>query len=143
MSIMTMVTMMIGTIVFGKVSDVAARRKVFVFGASALMAVSIAIPLVVPMVGAMYAYAVLVGIGYGAYVSVDMALMIDVLPSTGDAGKDLGVLNIASNIPQTLVPLFAAGLLAMFGGNYAVIFVYAIVGVLVSSLCIFPIKSVR
>ncbi|MFT4306768.1 MAG: MFS transporter [Microbacterium sp.] len=143
MSILTMITMMVATVVFGKVSDATGRRKIFVFGSSALMAVAIAIPLVVPTTMSMYIYAFLVGIGYGAYTSVDLALMIDVLPSAGSVGKDLGVLNLASNIPQILVPILAALLLSMFGGNYAVIFIYAIVGVVVSSLLVFPIKSVR
>lgn len=143
MSILTMITMMIATVVFGKLSDATGRRKAFVFGSSALMAVAIAVPLVVPTTMSMYVYAFLVGIGYGAYTSVDLALMIDVLPSAGSVGKDLGVLNLASNIPQILVPILAALLLSMFGGNYTVIFIYAIVGVVVSSLLVFPIKSVK
>ncbi|MFT4228192.1 MFS transporter [Micropruina sp.] len=142
MSILTMITMMISTVLFGRLSDSTGRRKIFVFGSSALMAIAIAVPMVVPTTMSMYIYAFLVGIGYGAYTSVDLALMIDVLPSSGTIGKDLGVLNLASNIPQILVPILAAFLITLFG-NYVVIFVYAIVGVIVSSLLVFPIKSVK
>src|SRR5699024_7185539 len=102
-----------------------------------------AVPLAAPTAGAMIVYAVLVGIGYGAYMSVDLALMIDVLPSTGDIGKDLGILNVASNIPQTLTPVVAAVLLGIFAGNYASIFVFAIIAVVFSSFLVFPIKKVR
>lgn len=143
MSILTMVTMMLSTVIFGRLSDVTGRRKMFVFGSSLLMAIAIAVPLVAPSVTSMYIYAVVVGIGYGAYTSVDLALMIDVLPSQGEVGKDLGVLNLASNIPQILVPVIAASLLGAFNHNYAVIFIYAIVAVIVSSLFVFPIKSVK
>src|SRR3546814_2386466 len=55
-------------------------------------------------------YAALIGIGYGAFMSVDMALMTQVLPKAdGEAtGKDLGILTTAVNIPQILSPVFAA-----------------------------------
>ncbi|MFT3943326.1 MAG: MFS transporter [Ancrocorticia sp.] len=142
MSLITMVTMMAGTVFFGRLSDVTGKRKMFVFGSSALMAVAIAIPWIVPTTTSMYIYALLVGIGYGAYTSVDLALMIDVLPSQGDVGKDLGVLNLASNIPQIMVPVIAAFLINLTGG-YSVIFVYAIIGVIISSMLVFPIKSVK
>lgn len=143
MNIIIMVTTMVASIAFGRFSDKIGRRKAFVFAASAIMIVAILIPLLVPTTAAMFLYGVIVGVGYGAYIWVDLALMIDVLPSSGDVGKDLGVLNVATNIPQTLVPILAAVLLGMFGHNYAVIFIYAIIGVILSSLCVFPIKSVR
>ena len=138
----TSVAMVVSTLLFGKLSDVLHRRKALVFLATILMAIAIAVPLVSPTVGAMIVYAVIVGIGYGAYLAVDLALMIDVLPSQGDLGKDLGVLNVASNLPQTLTPVVAAALLGAFAGNYASIFIYAIVAVVLSSLFVLPIKSV-
>lgn len=143
LSIITSVTMVIGTVAFGRLSDVAGRRKIFVFAATVSLAVAVAIPLVVPTAGAMLVYAALAGIGYGAYSAVDLALMIDVLPSQGDLARDLGVLNIASNVPQTLTPLAAAALLGAFGGDYRSIFVYSMVAVAASSLFVLPIKSVR
>lgn len=142
MSIFTMITMMISTVLFGRLSDVTGRRKMFVFGSSAVMAIAIAVPFFIPTTTSMYIYAFVVGIGYGAYTSVDLALMIDVLPSQGEVGKDLGVLNLASNIPQIMVPILAAFLIGLTGG-YSVIFVYAIIGVVLSSLLVFPIKSVK
>lgn len=142
MSILTMITMMVSTVLFGRLSDLTGRRKMFVFGSSAVMAIAIAVPFFIPTTTSMYIYAFVVGIGYGAYTSVDLALMIDVLPSQGDVGKDLGVLNLASNIPQIMVPILAAFLIGLTGG-YSVIFVYAIIGVLVSSMLVFPIKSVK
>ena len=92
---------------------------------------------------AMAVSVIVVGIGYGAYMAVDFALMVDVLPSQGSIGKDLGVLNVASNIPQAITPIVAAGLLGVFAGNYASIYLFAAVAVIISSLLVFPIKSVR
>ena len=54
MSLITMVTMMAGTVFFGRLSDITGRRKMFVFGSSALMAVAIAIPWIVPTTTSMY-----------------------------------------------------------------------------------------
>jgi len=143
LSLASMVTLVIGTLVFGRLSDRLGRRKMFVFTASIVMAFGIAIPLLFPSVPAMIVYSLIVGIGYGAYSAVDVALMIDVLPSQGDAGRDLGVLNVATNIPQALTPVVAAVLLATFAGNYASIFAFAAAMVLLSSVLVFPIRSVR
>lgn len=143
LSLCSMATLIVGTLVFGRLSDKLSRRKVFVFTASVVMALGILIPLFVPTVPALIVYSLVVGIGYGAYAAVDAALMIDVLPSQGDAGKDLGVLNIAANIPQALTPVVAATLLSLFAGNYASIFGFAAFMVLLSSFLVLPIKSVR
>src|SRR3546814_14234586 len=77
----------------------------------------------------MLIYAALIGIGYGAFMSVDMALMTQVLPKAdGEAtGKDLGILTTAVNIPQILSPVFAAWLLSLSGGDYTALFIAAIV----------------
>lgn len=70
-------------------------------------------------------------------------MMVDVLPSSTDAGKDLGILNVASNVPQALTPVIAAALLSVFAYNYQVLFFYAAAAVVLSSLFVLPIKSVK
>lgn len=143
LAVITAVTMVVSTLTAGKLSDKLERRKIFVFSASMFLAGALVIPVVFPNTTGMMVYAALAGLGFGAYSAVDMALMVDVLPSQGDAGKDLGVLNIATNIPQALSPIIAAFLLGTFGGNYAAIFIFAIIMVAASSFLVLPIKSVR
>lgn len=143
LSVVSMLCMIVSTLVFGRISDKTGRRKMFVFVATIVIAAGVLAPVLSPTVGAMFVYTAIVGVGYGAYMAVDLALMIDVLPSQGDVGKDLGVLNIAANVPQALTPPIAALLLGLFAGNYVAIFVYAIVAIVLSSLLVFPIKSVR
>lgn len=46
----------------------------------------------------------LLGLSYGIYAAVDLALVVDVLPNPDDSGKDLGVFNIAQALPQTAAP---------------------------------------
>ncbi len=143
LALITMVTLTTATLLSGKFSDKLGRRKPFVFTATVVMAAALVLPVISPTKSAMIAYAAIAGLGYGVYTAVDMALMVDVLPSSGDAGKDLGVLNVATNIPQAITPVLAAGLLATFGGNYAVLFIFAIIMVFASSFFVLPIKSVR
>lgn len=142
-SLVTSVTMIVSTVIAGRVSDKLRRRKMFVFFATVFMAIALAVPVAFPSQAGFLVYSALIGIGYGAYMAVDMALMVDVLPSQGDAGKDLGVLNVATNIPQAMSPVIAAGLLGAFGGNYASIFIFAIIMVFASSFFVLPIKSVK
>ena len=40
------------------------------------------------------------GLGFGVYVAVDLALVVDVLPDNDNAAKDLGVFNIAGALPS-------------------------------------------
>ena len=44
------------------------------------------------------------GLGFGMFQAVDTALMSEVLPSAKSFAKDLGVVNIAATLPQTLAP---------------------------------------
>ncbi len=58
---------------------------------------------------------VIFGVGYGAYYSVDWALAVDVLPSLDDAGKDMGLWSIASNLPGVLAPALGGAIFSVAG----------------------------
>jgi MFS family permease len=106
------------------------------------MAVSLAIPLISPTVAGMFALAATFGLGYGIYMSVDSALMNEVLPAAEAAGKDLGILNIATTLPQALTPMIVWALIAITG-SYTSVFVAGIVFAIVGALSVLPIRSVR
>lgn len=129
----------------GLLSDAIGRRKPLVFAAGLLMTAAMTVPLLTASIAAMYAYAVLIGIGYGAFMSVDMALMTQVLPKTDgeSTGKDLGILTTAVNIPQILSPVLAAWLLSTFHNDYRALFIAAIAFVFCGTFLVLPIKSVR
>lgn len=148
MSIVTFVALVISGLGSGLLSDRLGRRKPLVFVASLIMAAAVAMPLIVPTVQGMMAYAVLIGLGYGAFMSVDLALMTQVLPKAKageeDAtGKDLGILTTAVNVPQILSPVMAAMLLSATGNSYPALFVVSGIFVLVGSFFVLPIRSVR
>lgn len=128
----------------GWLSDKLGRRKVFVWGSTVLFAIGTVALSQVNSVGAFYVLEAFMGIAYGVYVGVDLALVVDVLPNPDDAGKDLGVFNIANALPQTLAPV-VTGILAYVGAypNFTLVLWVAGAAALIGAVVIFPIKKVR
>jgi len=125
----------------GVLSDRMGRRKPFVIVASVIVAVSAVIPIFAPTVAGALVAVALGGIGFGIYLAVDQALMTQVLPSSTDAGKDLGVLNIAQAGGQVIAPLVASLVIGLAG--YPALYAFAAVMALLAAFAILPIKSVR
>ncbi|AZM53168.1 MFS transporter [Streptomyces sp. WAC 01529] len=120
---------MLATVVVGGVwSDRVGRRKPFVIWAGSLMAAATGLlALWQTWPGAIVA-AALLGVGFGVFTSVDFALMTDVLPSSLDRGKDLGVINIANSLPQVAAPALAAPIVTHLGGYRALYLTAAVIG---------------
>ena len=146
MSTLITAVMLIGALLTtyfcGRISDRTGRRKIFVFVSSLIMAVSLLIPLLLPSLTGMFALAAVFGVGYGIYMSVDTALMNEVLPAADQAAKDLGILNIATALPQAFTPALV-GVLILISGGYAAVFIAGIVFAVLGALTVIPIRSVR
>lgn len=129
----------------GWLSDRLRRRKVFVAGSTLLFAVGLIILAHAETVGVFYFAEIVLGFAYGIYAAVDTALTIDVLPNPDRPGKDLGVINIANSLPQSLAP--ALGLLLLGLGaaedNYTALLWGAGIIALIGAAAVVPIKSVR
>ena len=138
----SLITIVIGTVVAGPLSDRIRRRKLPIFGASLLFGVAVLIPLTWPTATAMVLFAAVSGLGLGAFLSVDAALMTEVLPSQEARGKDLGILNTANTVPQVIAPLITSGIVTL-GFGYRPVFMLAFVVILIGAFSIFKIKSVR
>lgn len=142
-SVASLIATVVSVPVAGWLSDRLGRRKIFIFVASGFMIVGLLMPLLFPTVAGMIALSAFNGLGFGVYLSCDTALMTEVLPQRGlEAGKDLGILNVANNIPQAISAIVAALVITHFGG-YPALFVFGMVCVAVASLAIIPIKGVR
>lgn len=141
-SVIMLVAVVISAAVTGPWSDRVRRRKPFVAVCSLLMALAMTIPLLVPTPCGMYAYAALLGLGFGGYQSLDLALMTEVLPSRDSVGKDLGLLNVATNLPQAIAPALG-GLVIDHLGGYPVLLGWAAVVAALSALAVMPIRGVR
>jgi MFS family permease len=86
------------------------------------------------------------GLGFGAYVSVDWALVADVLPSEETFARDMGVWNICLTIPQVLAVVFGAWLLTSFGyGNlgYSTLFISFVVFCVAGTITVRNIQGVK
>jgi MFS family permease len=132
--------------VAGIISDRTGRRKFLVAGSTLLFGIGIVALAHVSTVGQFYLVEALMGVAYGIYVGVDLALVVDVLPNPDDSGKDLGVFNMANALPQTVAPVFGATLLAVSSANnqnYSLLLYTAGVAALVGALVVLPIKKVR
>ena len=132
--------------VAGKISDRTGRRKFLVAGSTLLFGVGIFALAHVSTVTGFYLVEVVLGVAFGIYVGVDLALVVDVLPNPDDAGKDLGVFNMANALPQTLAPVLGAALLAVNSANnqnYALLLYVAAGAALLGALIVIPIKKVK
>jgi MFS family permease len=127
-SIGTIVTFLF-SIVGGFVSDYFKRQKPFVIGAGILMGMSLIIQGFTSNFTVYIILTVVSAIGSGIFYAVDMALLTRVLPNKEDAAKDLGILNIANALPQSIVPAIMPFLLQL-GGYEAAFSVIGIIGIL-------------
>ena len=73
--------------------------------------------------------AALLGVGYGAYMSVGLALGTDLLPRPEDHARDLGFVNVSANLGQLIGPLLGAGLVALVGGFWLLFLVGGVLSV--------------
>lgn len=92
------------SLIAGSISDRTGRRKPIVIIAALVQALSAVLILMSPtFVGTAIAAAVM-GVGYGAYMAVSLALATDLLPRPEHHARDLGVVNVAANLGQLLGP---------------------------------------
>ncbi|HJC59706.1 MAG TPA: MFS transporter [Candidatus Dietzia intestinigallinarum] len=143
--VVTVITLVLSAVcagVTGAVSDRMSRRRVFaVAGALAtaggliLLALATTLPLV------LLAAAVL-GLGWGLFIGVDMAIITSTLADDATSGTLLGLANIANSLPQVVAPVLAAPIVLSAAGYPALYGVGAGIAV-AAALCTLPLRSVR
>ncbi|MFX4272835.1 MFS transporter [Propionibacteriaceae bacterium Y1685] len=134
----------VSTVLFGWVSDRTKRRKPIIWASCFISAIGL---LVCMFAGDQTQFLVgiaIIGAGQGAYISVDVAMMTEVLPSAKEAGKDLGIVSLSYQLPQVIGPIAGAFVVGTAGGqNYTALFGYAMVLSILGGLAVLPIKAVR
>jgi MFS family permease len=136
------VVVIAASLIGGRLSDRTGRRKVFVLTASVVYGLAM---FVVAIAGDFNGFLVgmaISGLGFGVYVAVDLALVVDVLPDKDSAAKDLGVFNFAASLPFSVAPGIALEILAI-GGSYGVLYAVAGVCAIIGAAAIVPVKGVR
>ncbi|MFE0191660.1 MFS transporter [Streptomyces sp. NPDC058989] len=135
------VTLLATVVVGGIWSDRAGRRQPFVLWAGVIMTVATGLLAVWQTWPGAVCAAALLGLGFGVFTSVDLALMTEVLPAAAHRGKDLGIINIANSLPQVAAPALAAPIVGHLGGYRALYGVAAAIG-LVGALLVRRIRGV-
>ncbi len=122
-------------------------RIPLVFSASLCMAAAALAFFLVPQGAPLWPLGIVFGLGYGAYTSVDWALAVDMLPSRADAGKDMGIWSIASNLPAVVAPLLggividAGALGGQIALGYRAVFLLALLALLAGAGCILLVRE--
>ncbi|MGH3265300.1 MAG: MFS transporter [Trebonia sp.] len=112
------------TVAVGRVADQSGGYRRYAVLASVVMAATGFVLAGCAVWALVIVCAFALGVGYGAFQSVSQALSMVVLPSRANAGRDLGIINIASAIPQVIgAPI--AGLVVAGAGGYRGLFVFA------------------
>ncbi|GAA3302844.1 MFS transporter [Glutamicibacter nicotianae] len=129
------------SVISGKLSDKDGKRKKYVILSSVIVAAAAGVLTFATSFTTAIIAAVLLGIGFGAYLAVDFALLTQVLPNADSRGKDLGMINIANSLPQVVAPLIAWLTVTWFGG-YPTLFLCSVVISLLGAVLVRQIKSV-
>ncbi len=141
LGLISLAGILISTVVSGPLSDRFGRRKPFVFASAATTGLALVLPWVWPDLTAWMIMTFVAGLGFGMFQAVDTALISEVLPSAKSFAKDLGVVNIAATLPQTLAPGVAGAIVLTFG--YAGLFPVGIALSILGAFAVWPIRSTR
>jgi MFS family permease len=142
-----MVTSVIGTIPGAKLSDRIGRKPV-IYGSTASGAAGMGIIGLAPSMEVAVVGMSLVGLGFGAFLAVDWALMTDIIPKAS-AGRYMGISNIveATNGPISTaiggVVMYLVGLVlgAAIGGRAAMLTAVVMFGL--GALLLMPVREPR
>jgi len=135
------VALAIGAFAVGARSDRTGRRKPYVLLSAAVMATAALLLVAWPTWPAALVAAPLLGVGFGGYWAVALALLTQVLPAASDRAKDLGVVNIANSLPQVVAPLLTTFVLASLGG-YRGLFAVSAIATLCAAALVTRVRSV-
>jgi MFS family permease len=133
--------LMVGAVVCGITSDRSGRRRSYVVGSSVLMALAALLLVIWPTWTSALFAAPLLGVGFGIYWAVALAILTQVLPTAVDRAKDIGIINVANNLPLVVGPAIA-GVVLTLTHSYPVLFALSAVATLAGGVTVLRIRSV-
>ncbi len=146
--ILVSLTSLVTAFVAGWFSDHFGRKRL-VYASGGLMALVGVVFILTHSYTIVIAAGALFGLGYGAYQSVDWALVADVLPSEQNYARDMGIWNISLSLPQVIAPVLGGPLIDFFAhaGNpvlgFQLLFAMAIVYCVLGTVTVRFIRSVK
>ena len=147
-TIIVALTSLISAFVVGWLSDRYGRKRMVYLsgGFMALVGLIFILSHSLPIV---LAAGAIFGLGYGAYQSVDWALVADVLPSHKNYARDMGVWNISLSLPGVVAPVIGGPIIDSFTRSghslvgYQVLFAMAIVYCLIGTVAVRYVRGVK
>jgi MFS family permease len=143
----SMAAMMVSAPLGGILSDKIGKRRPFVAIAGLIMVVGLALLAIAPDITTLIVAQAIIGLGAGSFLSVDLALATQVLPNPDDTAKDLGVLNIANALPQSIAPAIAPAIIAIGAatplGGYTTWYLFGALVALAGAVLVYRIKGVK
>jgi MFS family permease len=141
LTVVNTAALLVTVMVTGAWSDRIAKRRAFVTWSGIIMAAAGFLLAGSSSWSSVVVAALILGVGFGAFTSVDFALITQVLPADLHRGKDLGIINIANSLPQVLAPVIAAPIVAHAGG-YRTLYVASSLIALAGAALVYRIRSV-
>lgn len=133
----------IAGLVGGRVCDRIGRRRVLVSGGATVVAMGALLMGLAPSwPGPLIAQAVL-GLGIGLYGITDAVLIAEVIPDPANAGRDLGLLNVAVTAAQMLAPLVGLIALTSFEGDLRSVYLVGALFAFIGGSGVLWIRRVR
>ncbi|MFD3274178.1 MFS transporter [Paenibacillus dendritiformis] len=118
LNIICLIASAVTSIFGGVLSDKFKKQKPFLYGSALIMVFGILLYAFVPQYTAYIVASAIIGLGFGCFSAVDMALVARILPRKEDAAKDFGLMNVANALPQSIVPAIAPLLLGIGGWSF-------------------------
>jgi MFS family permease len=146
--ILLSLTSLVSALAAGWLSDHLGRKRL-IYISGTLMALVGLIFIVTHSLPLILVAGAIFGLGYGAYGSVDWALVADTLPSHHNYARDMGVWNISLAIPQIIAPVIGGPLIDIFNQRgqgvlgFQLIFAMAIVYCLIGTVTVRYIRGVK
>lgn len=129
----------LGGFIGGVGSDRLRRRRPFVVAGGVGMAAALALMVLWPAWPGPLAAQLLFGAAHGLHATTVAAMTAEILPDRAMAGRDLGVMNMAIALPQSLAPAAAAVLLGL-GLPLTAVFLAASLAALTAAAVLAPLR---
>jgi MFS family permease len=129
------------TLAAGRRSDRTGRRRRSVALGGGVMAAATLLVAIRPTWPVLLASAAVLGAGFGIYLSIDQALVTQVLPSAAGRARSLGVISVASSAGQAVAPAIAAPMVTYLGG-FTTLYLCAAAIALLGSVSVLRIRTV-
>ncbi len=136
-------TAILAGLLAGLASDRISRRREFVFAGGICLAGGAVLMALTPQWPGPALAQIVFGIGIGVYGVVDTALIAQVLPSRANAGRDLGLMNIATTAAQVLAPFLALVALQLAGHDLQLLFALSGALAALGAVIILTVRRVR